>query len=340
MKFYLRILFLASLVVLFKVVFDIPVLQEEVSSLQDAIHSKYLIEDGQNLIINMKKVFKTRNPKHVLDRLLQFGGNINGEKANGSTPLIFSVLRGNKDMTKYLLKKGADGEHPLFYFIITRHLKVASLLIKCGVNANAKTQFGSSPLQVAIMMLCKDAIDKIAANGLIPEQKIDTQTIDQTIKLVKLLLLNKANPNAVSQNISVLGIALRASNQEIIKLLLEHGANPNVQSADTNSTTPLIKYTIKNDHQMVKLLLEKGADVNYQDNEGKTALFYVKDKALAEFLIDKCTNINFKGFQGYTALNWAAHQKNEVLVQLLLSQGADATIKNLDGYSALDSVNI
>jgi len=340
MKFYLRFIFLVSLALLFKFIFDVPLLPPEVSSLQNALHNKYLINDNQTLIINMKKVFKTQWPQKVLEQLVNLGGNINAKSADGSTPLGFSVLFGNKELVKYLIISGVQTDELLLRFVLKRCNNAACLLIKCGANVNIQDPTGNDLLPFVIITANKQVQDHLAAHGIF-EKAIDNSKADQdALKLVQLLLTKGANPNAQFNGQTALALSIMSNTEDITKLILNHEANPNIRLADKNGLTPLIVFVARTDTETVKAFLEKGADVNYTDNTGKTALFYVKDKALAELLIDKCADINFKDLDGNTALNWAAQQKNEELVRLLLSKGVDVTIKNNNGKSALDSVQI
>ena len=69
--------------------------------------------------------------------------------------------------------------------------------------------------------------------------------------------------------------AIGIGNEDIVKLLIENGANINIQN--TLGTTPLILGVKKCNKAIVKLLIEKGAKVDKLDNNGNTALDYVKN---------------------------------------------------------------
>jgi len=65
---------------------------------------------------------------------------------------------------------------------------------------------------------------------------------------------------------------------EVMRILLDHGANPNAQNS--NGDTALIcatKYA-GGKATTVQLLVDAGTDLTIQDNKGKTALDYAKEK--------------------------------------------------------------
>ena len=88
---------------------------------------------------------------------------------------------------------------------------------------------------------------------------------------------------------------------------------------------------------------ENGVDVNAQDEYGYTALNYAIDFAsigLTKFLLTKDVDVNKKGFEGFTALQRSIVSPSETkglkITLLLLEHGADPSIKNQYGHSALD----
>lgn len=336
MNFYLKVAFLILLVIIYKILFNNQSLPSEINSLQEALNLKFLIQNEATLIINMQNVFKTRNPKQILNILIQLGGDLNEANSIGLSPLGFSIIKNDKDIIKFLLEKGADGNLELLSCILKRNYEAVVQLIDCGVDINSTGQADFTPLLFALVNCLMSGFNFEKQTF---DHPIDIDAINFTYKVTALLLWHGANPNTKSNNIAALAYSMLLGD-DFTKLLLSFGANPNTKFPDQAGKTFLIGTVEKNNYEMVKLILEKGADVNLQDNLGKTALFYVKDNAIAQLLINHCKNINFKGYKGHTALNWAAHKKNEELIQLLLINGADPSIKNDDGVSALDTVKL
>lgn len=107
----------------------------------------------------------------------------------------------------------------------------------------------------------------------------------------------------------------------IFSLLLEKGVDVNLRTLDHRKETTLIilarNYTTKRrDYYklpLLKLILDAGADVNVKDSYGKTALHYFAEKSWAKELDDM-----------------------QKVIELLVSYGADKSLLDGDGLTALD----
>ena len=97
------------------------------------------------------------------------------------------------------------------------------------------------------------------------------------------------------------------------------------------------------DHSSVlALLLDAGGSINARSNGGWTPLMLcVEDDRPGSFatLIDRgdALDLNAKDREGCTALLWAAVHNRSGFVQLLLHAGAEPTIRNIYGESALNA---
>ncbi|KAL7296170.1 hypothetical protein TKK_0010710 [Trichogramma kaykai] len=102
--------------------------------------------------------------------------------------------------------------------------------------------------------------------------------------------------------------------EDAARLLLKHGADP-----------------------MVRLLLEHGANPNLSDARGRTALHWIceelgDDWFLAQMLLELCDErfrplrLDARDELGDTPLNLAMESENELLVRLLLMNGADRAL--------------
>jgi ankyrin repeat protein len=85
-----------------------------------------------------------------------------------------------------------------------------------------------------------------------------------------------------------------------------------------------------------KLLIKDGADVNYEDIDGRTALFYARERTICTFLIEQGANVNYKNKYGSTPLIYAAASFNIETTKLLLSNGANVNQESEYGWTALD----
>jgi len=106
--------------------------------------------------------------------------------------------------------------------------------------------------------------------------------------------------------LSPLVLAARSGDTAAIKLLVARGADPNLADTAANGWTPMEHAIHKHQVAAVTALLDAGANVNATSRNGTTALMMAA------------------GY-GYTDV-----------VELLLARGADRTLKNAKGETALD----
>lgn len=121
-----------------------------------------------------------------------------------------------------------------------------------------------------------------------------------------------------------------------LKNLLELGADVNYR--DCSDCTPLMK-AMKSvyAYQKAKLLLKYGADVNVQNYFGKTVLGYALDHGpdMVRLVLNHQADIDHKDYYGMTALMWAIQKKYISDVLVLLAYGADVSLQNEQGQTAL-----
>ena len=175
-------------------------------------------------------------------------------------------------------------------------------LIKRSPNINALTNF--------------DFLSKIDMVAITP---LRAACSEKDFDTIKLLLENGANPNKkVYNKHPILYFATNYHSKErdtdleqkylnTIKLMIEHGAKVNVEYYGQNIIHLLAQW---NNYTCIKYLLENyDFDINSASADGSTAL------------MNACLHIYPKG--------------NET-VELLLSKGADKSIKDIYGKTALD----
>lgn len=131
-----------------------------------------------------------------------------------------------------------------------------------------------------------------------------------------------------------------------------------INHRDTNATEALYEAAFKGDLSSVKLLLNRGIDVNARDRDGNTALHGAASggrAAIAKLLLDKGADVNSKTKYNVTPLMLAATGSKIIytnvtphkvtateangyanVIRLLLHYGADTTVKDSRGLTALD----
>src|SRR5215203_1586624 len=73
---------------------------------------------------------------------------------------------------------------------------------------------------------------------------------------------------------TVLALAARSNEIDLVLMLLAKGADVNQGKCSLRGTTPLMYAAQKGNMSIVQLLLEKGADVKLPNAEGGTALIF------------------------------------------------------------------
>lgn len=127
---------------------------------------------------------------------------------------------------------------------------VARLIDGFGMNPNAKSSMGRTPLTLAIL-----GIPGVHASD--------------ALKTVRVLVERGANVNEVDLR-TPLGYALSDRNTAIVDYLLEHGADVNAK--DEWNRTPIFDARDPSD---IDKLVARGADVNVVDDFGNTPIFDV-----------------------------------------------------------------
>ena len=113
----------------------------------------------------------------------------------------------------------------------------------------------------------------------------------------------------------------------------------NVESRSAKDESPLMLAALKGDLDLAKKLVERGADVN---KTGWTPLHYAATNAhldLINLLLENYAYIDAESPNKTTPLMMAAMYGSAQAVKLLLEAGADPTLRNQQGLSAIDFAN-
>ena len=134
---------------------------------------------------------------------------------------------------------------------------------------------------------------------------------------------------------SYAGIHLAARNGHcrIIDLLLSAGCDPNLQ--DSEGKTALHHACFRGHRAVVNSVIAAGADVTIRTSLGVSALHHVQGMFSAAMLIDHGAEVNARDNSGQTPLLMHSADENTELVQLLLLCGADPTIPDDFGGTAI-----
>ena len=131
-------------------------------------------------------------------------------------------------------------------------------------------------------------------------------------------------------------LAIREGSAAVVQDLLAHPGT-DLERKAVNGNTALMMAAFKRDGDTVRALLDKGAKVN---QPGWTALHYAAasgDAAIAQLLIERGAKLDAlspRSSGAVTPLMMAAREGQDGIVRLLLAKGANAGLKNTEGFTA------
>ena len=156
------------------------------------------------------------------------------------------------------------------------------------------------------------------------------------VPVVANLIYRGMDPNTPTEKGEpALVFAVRSGAPQTVAYLIKQ---PGIQVDATNTVdeTALMLAANANDIALANLLIEAGASVN---RPNWTPLHYAASKghlAMMHLLIDNDAYIDAESPNGTTPLMMAAYYASPSAVKLMLEEGADPTLKNQDGMTALD----
>jgi ankyrin repeat protein len=259
----------------------------------------------------------------------------------GMTALMFASREGCLDCVAAMIEKGAtidlpdpEGVTPLLWAIWNTRFDVAKYLIEHGANVNRWDWWGRTPLYLAVDYVT-------LPHGGRPDQPSLDRTLP--IDIVRLLLDKGADPNPQLK----MTAPLRATGND-------RGLDPMLAPG----TTPLIRAAKAMDVESMQALLEHGADISLTTSRSMTATlaasgmgstdadtrgYYtssdVQERAIAalDLMFRHGGPINGKAGQfAQVPLHGAAFWGWNRVVEYLLQKGADISLADSRGYTAVD----
>lgn len=156
------------------------------------------------------------------------------------------------------------------------------------------------------------------------------------VSVVGNLIYRGMDPNTPTEKGEpALVFAVRSGAPKTVAFLLKQ-AGIQTDAANTADETALMLAANANDLASANLLIEAGASVN---RPNWTPLHYAASKGHTEMmrlLIENDAYIDAESPNGTTPLMMAAYYATPKAVKLMLEEGADPTLQNKDGQTALD----
>ncbi|MCE2782170.1 ankyrin repeat domain-containing protein [Limnohabitans sp.] len=156
------------------------------------------------------------------------------------------------------------------------------------------------------------------------------------VRTVQTLLQRGFDPNTVNpEGVPALMLAVQEPSLKVAELLASW-PQTRTEIRNANDESPLMLAALKGYLPLVKKLVANDADVN---KPGWTPLHYAATGGhvpVVEFLLDESAYIDAESPNGTTPLMMAAMYGSPEAVKVLIQAGADLTLKNQLGMTALD----
>jgi ankyrin repeat protein len=225
-----------------------------------------------------------------------------------------------------------DPEYNLILASDYGQIKVVRMLVDRGINVDATTSEGVTPLMYASQNGDTAIMAYLIARGADVNAKPYndvTPLIGATRRghydAVRLLLESGAGVDARDElDLTSLMHASAYNYPEIVALLVDAGAN--TEAGDWFGTRPLEMAAYYNCLEAADMLMRRGADPNGGDNAGFTPLMIAAqhgDYDMAWMLLDRGADPKLRNHGGNHALAIAVMKSDEDFIELLLESGAN-----------------
>lgn len=287
-----------------------------------------------------------------LEKLLRDGADINAIDKYGNTALHNAVSIDRLDLFKFLMTKNpnvtiANDKNQLALDIaIEKGNSEIIHLLSIATRYSLSTKLDKDLLLAARLGFVAKVKESIENNANVNTcnsggtSALHMASIGGNLEIIEYLIKNGANVNTLDINKATpLHMSALHEHPKALKLLLEKGAD--INSLDIYNTPPL-HYTTTNDspktYEIIMHLLEKGADPNLHGKADFSFLYkmaYRGYEEIVNIVLKKITNINevYKESNS-TSLHIAAATGHTKVVHLLLAEGIDITIRNIEGHTA------
>ena len=307
------------------------------------------------------------NDVDAVQRLLKAGANPDASNRYGVTPLSLAATNASAPLIQALLQAGA---HPTNSILMTAartgNAEAVLMLIARGADANAReTSLGETALMWAAAENHPAAVRALIEHGADPNARSDKLAYAKDrfgLEGVTTIL-----PHG---HWTALMYAARQGSLEAARALADAGADLNL--TDPDGTTALVLAILNGHFDTAAMLAEKGADPNIADTTGMAALYTAVDmNTLGEIYgrpgrpsTDKLTALDLLPIllahganpnatlksptltrahtpgepslgEGTTPLMRAAKNGDTAAIRVLMAHGADASLRQKNGTTAL-----
>lgn len=311
-----------------------------------------LINSGANVNIKNKKgesaLFYATNDYDIFNLLIENGADIEARNKQGQT-LIFDVLTSIlynqnwlqfKDALEYLLANDANleakdnrGSTPIHHAVNIANLDITKLMLDAGANLNAVDDDGNT----ALHFVAKNRIRPTYSDGL---DSSANDSNNHAYVMTGYLIKQGINPD-IQNNLGAtpLMMANLSGNYQVANALIDNNADINlIQDVSGGHQTALHKSNGGSQFEEIALRIinHPSFNANLKPHQEALAYFLQMDMTrAADALIERGVDINTPGYAQRTPLMNAVLNGDTQYVRKLLDLGADKTLTDSSGATAL-----
>ncbi|CAM9664666.1 unnamed protein product [Lampetra planeri] len=251
---------------------------------------------------------------------------ITGSAAQSAAPPAAAVISASAAPAP--APSGSEGEAPLS----EGEVAGPATTLKSGavISATGLPSAGSKELlEQALITLHTERPKKLRFN---PKQLYLASRLGELQKVL-LMLVEGLDPNVAiegQRKRTPMHGAAERGHVEVLHTLVQAGGN--IDACDQDQKTPLLQAAESNQLASTRYLVKAGAYVAHKDDEGATCLHLAAKKGnleVVQYLVSTGkVNINCQDDGGWTPIIWTAEYKHVDVVRLLLSRGADVTLRD------------
>ncbi|KAF2714525.1 ankyrin [Pleomassaria siparia CBS 279.74] len=275
----------------------------------------------------------SENSIELVQMYMKHGGDPDLILANDSTALVSAMTRiCSAQVVEALLSAGGDanaksgeGATALFQAIQANRIDLMTVLLDHGANPNLPGPkhplWPSTYKPKALQLLLSRGADHKKCPGI-----MELASSLKKIESISILMKVGVSPNVRKDGIyTPLCSAIRDNSADIVTYLLENGADPNLNAAEY----PAFKCITHKRLHFLPQLVAAGVDLHTPKGIIETAVVH-NDKDAIIFLLDQGVNPNDRTPEGNTALTTAIRDGRTELLDLLLANGADPSVRGQD----------
>ncbi|KAI1112084.1 ankyrin repeat-containing domain protein [Nemania sp. NC0429] len=319
-----------------------------------------IIVDGETILT---KMITSKCHRSLVEMILDYGADANKKTEEGKTALFEAITAGRADIVASLLDHGANPNLPgpkhmlwpstyqpkCLQVLLARgadfkktpgimelaasinKIDSVRLLLKAGVDPNAKKDGTYTPLCTSIRDNHADIFHLLLANGADPNIPAAEYPCFKCVTHNRLEFLpdlvaaggNLHSPKGIAET------AVQHGNMKALMWLLNNGVSPNDQAPDTKAT-PLTTAINLNKPDFVEVLLARGANPNIRGQDWPVCMAVRYPDILKRLLPALAQPRAFKG-----VIEMAVSANNLESVKMLLAAGVGVEDRNGGVFSPL-----